>query len=159
MSLPHPLRGIVVFPEHAKQIFVASLRGVVNDEHDFVVPREAGAHFAIRRVRRVAGRVADGRRVDARELPELLLRPPETAHAEQRRPQTVRERRLEAMPVHEVRVGHTHPFGTAGQRFDWRRNAQGFHGVFLSGSKARAAPFMQYRMPVGGGPSGNKWPR
>src|SRR4029077_18640375 len=119
--------------EHLEQFLVADLLRVEHDQDDLGVIRRTAAHLAIRRVLRRAGRVADGRRVDARLLPELLLSAPEAAHAEHGKLEPIGKWRLDAMVIHEMFV----------------------HYFCSSGSKFIAAPFMQYRRPVGCGPSGN----
>src|SRR5688572_2991486 len=99
------------------------------------MPRGAAAHLLVGRELPAAARIADRRRVDAGEVPELSLSAPETSHAK-------------------------HGLLEAG----WRRFVdRGFQDcvchVFSFGSNFNATPFMQYRSPVGRGPSGNRWPR
>ena len=72
--------------------------------------------------------VADRRRVHARQLPELPLGAPEAAHAEHRALQSVGKRRLDAMTVDEVAVGHRHALGPAGQRVGGGGIDNGFFG-------------------------------
>ena len=105
VALPHALRGIVVFPKRLEEILVADGLRIEHDEDRLVVPGHPAAHFAVGRVRRPPGGVANGGRVDARELPEFLLRAPEAAHAEHRLLEAVRKRRCEPMTVHEMRRG------------------------------------------------------
>ena len=143
VALSHPLRRVVVLPEHAKEVFVPNLRGIVHDEDYLVVTGEAGAHLAVRRIRRVPARIADRRRVDTGQRPEFLLGAPEATHAEQRGAVPLRKRWFEAMTVDEMRIRHTHPLGTAGQRLGGSWHAKGLHDVFFSGSNASATPFMQ----------------
>ena len=68
----------------------------------------------------MAGRITDRGAVDARQLPELLLGAPEAAHAKHGAGEAVRERRLESMTVHEMRLRHAHPRITARQRLGWQ---------------------------------------
>src|SRR5262249_45828348 len=136
VALPHPLRRIVIFPEHLQQVFVPDLLRIEHDEDDLSVIRRPAADLAVCRILRVTRRVADGRGVHTGLLPELLLSAPEAAHAEQRDLRSLGKRRLDWMLVHEMR-SHLSSF-------------PGFAGV-----KSSAAPFMQYRRPVGCGPSGN----
>ena len=98
----------------------------------------ARADLAIRRVRRVAGGVADRGRVDARQLPEFLLRAPEAAHRRTSRARGLRKWRLEAMTVHEVRGGHRHPLDTAGQRpsIGWDRPCFAKHDPIVGYARA-----------------------
>jgi hypothetical protein len=77
------------------------------------VSRIAGAHFFIGRVRRDAGRVADGGAVDAGQLPELAFGAPEAAQAEERQLRAGGEWRDDAVAVHEVLFGDRQRRGAA----------------------------------------------
>src|SRR3954453_2068609 len=92
VPLPHALRRIVALPERLQQLVIRDLLRIEHHEHDLVVPGQPGAAFPIRRVLGLAARVAGGGRVDARQLPELLLGAPETAEPEHR-------------PFHPIRIG------------------------------------------------------
>src|SRR5207244_10362928 len=85
-------------------------------EHDLRVSGRARADLLVGRVLRVAAGVADRGRVDAAGLPELALRAPEAAHAEDRRLDPFRERRAQRRPEHEVALGHRNRLRTPGQR-------------------------------------------
>src|SRR4051812_40880926 len=121
ITLPHSLRGIVAFPEHLQQVFVADLLRIEHDEHDLRMIRRAAADLSIRRVLRVSGRVTDGCRVHTRLLPELLFGAPEATHAEDRNLRSFRKRRRDRMLADEM----------------WS------HALSFPGAKSRAAPFMQ----------------
>src|SRR5206468_4896834 len=82
VALAHALRRVVTFPEDAEQLVVARLFRPEHDEHDLGMPGAARADLLVRGVRGHASCVADGGRVDPRELPEELLRPPEATHPE-----------------------------------------------------------------------------
>ena len=84
VALAHALGRVVGLPEGLEQLLVGDPRRVVGDEDDLGVTGPAGADLLVGRVRRVATGVADGRRHDARELPEILLVAPEAAEAEDR---------------------------------------------------------------------------
>ena len=75
------------------------------------------AGLLVRRVRREAAGVADGRRVDAVGLPELALGAPEAAEPEHRGLETLRPRPDQRLAVDEVLLGNRHRLiGAAGQR-------------------------------------------
>src|SRR5262249_27844864 len=80
-----------------------------------VVAGLSGADLAVRGIRREPARVADRRRVDARRLPELLLRAPEAAEAEEGE-LLAREGWEERRAQDEVALGDAHPLGAAGER-------------------------------------------
>src|SRR5258705_4702335 len=84
VPLAHPLCRVVVFPEDFQHRVVRRDLWVEHDEHDLGVPSHPAAHLAICRIRRIAARVADRRRIDTRRLPELPFGAPEAAHAEHR---------------------------------------------------------------------------
>src|SRR5207247_7734391 len=97
VSLSHALRRIVTLPEHLQQIVVTDRLRIEHDEHDLVVTGHARADFTIRRVRRRSCGVSDRGAVHAAKLPELPLRAPETAHPDDRAPETIGQRRGEAV--------------------------------------------------------------
>src|SRR5215211_271867 len=82
IALAHALGRVVSLPERAQDLVVRDLRRVEHDEHDLGVAGRAAADLLVRRVRRVAARVAHRGRVDAVELPEQALSAPEAAHAD-----------------------------------------------------------------------------
>ena len=84
VALAHGLGGIVVLPEGLQERLVRDASRVVGDQDHLGVPGLAGAGLSIRRVRRGTAGVADRRRHDAGELPEILLVAPEAAKAEDR---------------------------------------------------------------------------
>ena len=84
VALAHALGRVVVLPEGLEQLLVRDLRRVVGDQHDLGVAGPAGADLLVGRVRGVAAGIADGRRHDAGELPEVLLVAPEAAETEDR---------------------------------------------------------------------------
>src|SRR5947207_3171828 len=108
VPLPHPLRRIVAFPENFQHRVVRRHLRIEDDEHDLGVAGHAGAHFPIRRIRRVAAGVADRGRVDAGRLPELPLRTPEAAHPEDRLLEAGGKRRRDAVAVHIMSIGDGH---------------------------------------------------
>jgi len=64
---------------------------------EVVIP--PAAHLAVGRIRRVAARIPDGRRINARRFPELSFGAPEAAHAEHRLLETRGKRRRDRMTV------------------------------------------------------------
>src|SRR3954467_14520665 len=125
VPLPHALRPIVALPERLQQLVIRDLLRIEHHEHDLVVPGQPGADFPIRRVLGVAARVSGRSRVDAWQLPELLLGAPETAEPEHR-------------TFHPLRIGtgdrrvlqyvvcrrHRHLLGAPLQRLVARRHLQ-----------------------------------
>src|SRR5438128_2531461 len=109
VALPHALGRVVAFPEHFQQILVPNHLRIEDDEHDLGVAGQAAAHLAVRRVRRVAGRVADCGGIDAGQFPELPLGAPETPHCEDRALEASGKRRLEAMSTYKMGIWHSHP--------------------------------------------------
>src|SRR5205814_8879550 len=106
----------VVLPERLEQRLVARDGRVEDDEHGLGVAGLAATDLLVARVRRVAAAVADGGRVDARDLPELALGAPETAEREDGAPEALGEWRLERVAVDVVRGGDGHLRGATGQR-------------------------------------------
>src|SRR5215207_1178136 len=102
VALAHPLRRVVGLPVHREQVPVGDLLGVEDDEHGLGVSRTSAAHLLVGRVRREAPRVADRRRVDAVDLPELTLGPPEAAEAEDRGARTLGKGRLKGRAEYGV---------------------------------------------------------
>jgi hypothetical protein len=114
VPLSHPLRRIVPLPKHFQHIVHTDLLGVERYQDHFGVGRGSAADLLVRGIRRVAARVAHGRREHARELPELLFGAPEAAHPElddllsgKRRPKRSTEH---GMPIRD-----SHLLGPAGQ--------------------------------------------
>jgi hypothetical protein len=64
----------------------------------------SGAHFLVRGVRRDAAGVADGRRPDARQLPERLLLAPEAAEPDDDGLESLGRIGLDGVAEHEVPV-------------------------------------------------------
>src|SRR6202040_1578716 len=104
VSLPHALRRIVRLPERPEQILVVDLLRVVDHAHDFCVPGLAAADLLVSRMGSEATRVAHRGRVHARKLPEDPFCTPEAAQTENRLAHAGRERRDNAMTVHEMRL-------------------------------------------------------
>src|SRR4029077_7776040 len=103
IALPHALRRIVALPKHPQQLLVPDRLRIEHNEHDLGVTGRAAAYFSIGRVWRGSCGVATRGRVHARKLPEFPLGTPETAQAEDRPLEAIRERRLETVTVDEVR--------------------------------------------------------
>src|SRR5262249_14811551 len=116
VALAHALGRIVRLPEDPEQLLVAHGTGIEDDQHHLGVSGPAAAHLLVRRVRREAARVAGGRRVDALRLPELPLRAPEAAEAEDGLLEALGERRLQRVAADEMAVGHRDRLGPAGRR-------------------------------------------
>ena len=130
VPLSHPLRRVVALPEDAQHLLIGGQARIEDDQHRLGVPREPRADLLVARVRRDAAGVAHRRGMDARRLPEEALRPPEAAHADQRALAPLREGRRELPPGDEVRLGHRHPLGAAGERLAggrYRRPVPGEH--------------------------------
>jgi hypothetical protein len=89
VALAHPLRRVVGLPEYSQQVSVGDLVGVEDDQHDFRVSGSAAARLPIGRVWCEASCVTYDGRIDAIDLPELALGPPEAAEAEDRGTQTL----------------------------------------------------------------------
>src|SRR4051795_13158793 len=93
VALAHALGRVVALPEEPEHLLVAGEKRVEDDEDGLGVAGATRADLLVGRVRRRAARVADGRRVHARGLPEDPLGAPEAAHAELRALEPVGERR------------------------------------------------------------------
>src|SRR5215213_689808 len=121
VALAHPLRWVVGLPEHREQVPVGDLVRVEDDEHGLGVPGTSAAHLLVGRVRREAPCVADRRRVDAVDLPERTLGPPEAAEAEDRGARTLGKRCSEGRSEHcmPLRNGELW-LVSAGKRFGGR---------------------------------------
>src|SRR5215217_5031767 len=102
VALAHSLCRVVGLPEHREQVSVGDLLGVKGDEHGLGVPGTAAANLLVGRVRCEASRIADRRRVNAVDLPELTLGTPEAAEAKHRGAYTVGEWRPEGRAEHCV---------------------------------------------------------
>jgi hypothetical protein len=89
VALAHPLRRVVGLPEYSQQVSVGDLVGVEDDQHDFRVSGSAAARLPIGRFWCEASCVTYDGRIDAIDLPELALGPPEAAEAEDRGTQTL----------------------------------------------------------------------
>src|SRR5262249_26482717 len=108
-------------PEDAEQLVVAGLRRMEDGEDGLGVTRAAAAGLLVRRIWRVAARVADRGRVDPGRLPEEPFGAPEAAHAEDGLLGADRERRLNRGAEDEVRRRRQDRGVAAGQRFVRRR--------------------------------------
>src|SRR5215207_7178424 len=106
VALSHPLRRVVGLPEHPQQVPVGDLLAVEDDEHGLGVSGSAAANLLVRRVWGKASRVADRRRVNAIDLPEFTLGPPEAAEAEYSGARALGEGRLEGCAEHGVPLGN-----------------------------------------------------
>jgi hypothetical protein len=126
VALAHPLRGIVGFPEDGQEILVGDLRGIVDDQHHFVVSGLARAHFLVAGIGRDARGIAHRGGIHARHLPELSLDAPEAAEAEHPPVQVGGKRCLQRMAIDEVPFGHRHRGGTALQGRVGRRQLERF---------------------------------
>ena len=102
VALAHALRRVVTLPERAQELLEGQHLGVVGDEHGLGMARAARADLGVGRVGRVAARIAHGRRVDARQLPEEALGAPEAAEAELHDLDALGERGQERRAEHGV---------------------------------------------------------
>src|SRR5215217_8695489 len=89
-------------PEHREQFPVGDLLGVEDDEHSLGMPGSSAANLLVGGVLCEASRVADCCRVNAVDLPEFTLGPPEAAETKDRRARTLGEGRLEGCAEHGV---------------------------------------------------------
>src|SRR5215218_6017265 len=105
VALAHALRRVVALPERAQDLLERDLRRVEHDEHGLGVAGRAAADLLVRRVRRVAARVAGGGRVDAVELPAQPLGAPEAAEPDDELLHLLGKRGLERGPEHVVALG------------------------------------------------------
>src|SRR3984893_8915612 len=151
VALAHALRRVVVLPEHAQQVLVRDLGRVEHHQHRLGVAGGAAADLLVGGVRGVAARVADRGGVHAGCLPELPLRAPEAAQAEDGALGAGREGRLEPGSVDEVGVGHGHPLPASRKRLLGGRHAalaQTEHGLgpslSLEPTSGRAAGLLCY---------------
>ena len=126
VALAHALGGIVGFPEDGKELRVANLLRIVDDQHNFVVPRLSTADFVIGWIRGTPGGVTHRSGIDAGDLPELALRTPEAAQAKHRLAQVGRKRGLQGVAIDVVLLGNSHRRPTARQCSTGGRNLQGF---------------------------------
>src|SRR5215204_91896 len=107
-SLPWriPCLGSWLSQKVRKQLLVGDALRVEDHEHDLVVAGAAGAHLLVGRVRCRPASVADGGHEHAvAELPELPLRPPEAAEAEDRLFHALRIGPPQRAAVDEVPLG------------------------------------------------------
>ncbi|MOA37617.1 hypothetical protein D3C78_1592260 [compost metagenome] len=103
------------FPEHLQQFFITDFCRLVDHQHHFGVAGQARADFFIRRVRRKAAGVTHRRTDHAFALPELALRAPEAAEAEDREIHVHGKRAQQGRVVDEVFFRHAHRRFTARQ--------------------------------------------
>src|SRR5215213_5615031 len=106
IALSHTLRRVMGLPEHREQFPVRDLLQIEDDEHGLGVPGSSAADLLVGRVRCEASRVADRRRVNAVDLPEFTLGPPEAAEAEDSGAHTLGEGRLEGCAEHGMPLGN-----------------------------------------------------
>src|SRR5829696_3335983 len=106
VALTHPLRRVMGLPEHCEQFPVGDLLRIEDDEHGLGVPGSSATNLLIGRVRCEAARVADCCRVNALDLPEFTLGPPEAAEAEDSGAHTLGEGRLEGCAEHGMPLGN-----------------------------------------------------
>src|SRR6185437_17016980 len=144
VPLPHPLRRVVVLPEHAQELVVADALRIEHHLHHFGVAGETRADLAVGRVRRGPARVADGGAEDALLFPELALGAPEAAHCERGQLEPRRKRRFERRAVDEVARRDRHPLGAAGERLPRCRQLV-LGGAPHADILARACPRRQRR--------------
>jgi hypothetical protein len=102
VALAHSLRWVVGLPEHRKQVPVGDLLGVEADEHGLGVSGPTAANLLVDRVLSEASRVADRRSVNAVDLPEPTLGPPEAAETQDRGAQTLGKGWVEGCAEHGV---------------------------------------------------------
>ena len=106
VALAHALRRVMALPERPQDVVERDLRGVEHDEHGLGVAGRAAADLLVRRVRRVAARVAGCGRVDAVELPEQALGAPKAAEPDDELLHLLGERRRERGAEDVVALGH-----------------------------------------------------
>ncbi len=133
-----------IMPEHIEQLFVADARRIVFDLQRFIVAGASRRHLLVGRIDLGAAGITGGGGEDAVDLVESRLDAPET---------TAGEHGCGA----RLRLGG----GKRDNRQQGReRKPDLFHQAPAAvGLKIMATPFMQYRRPVGFGPSSNTWPR
>src|SRR5262249_53859004 len=132
VALPHPLGGVVALPERPEQSLVRDLARVVDDQHHLGMAGAARADLLVRRGLRQPPRIADRGRVDAVHLPELALRAPETAEAEERPLGPLGKRPLQGRTEHGVLLRHTHRDLASRQRLGLRRHSQRSHALIVT---------------------------
>src|SRR5215207_3641509 len=106
VALTHPLRRVMGLPEHCEQVLVGDLLWIEDDEHGLGVPGPSATNLLIGRVRCEATRVADCCRVNAVDLPEFTLGPPEAAETKNRDARTLGKGWLKERAEHGVPLGH-----------------------------------------------------
>ena len=115
VALAHALGRIVALPEDLEKGLVGDPRGIVDHPHHLVVAGGAATDLAIRRVGGFPGGISHRGRDHPFGLPELLLRAPETAEAEQGETAALGKRGLETAAEHLVPFGDRHRLGAARQ--------------------------------------------
>src|SRR5215211_5307239 len=93
-------------PEHCEQFSVGDLLRIEDDEHGLGVPCSSAANLLIGRVRCEASSVADCCGVNAVDLPEFTLGPPEAAETKDRSARTLGKGWLEGCAEHGVLLGN-----------------------------------------------------
>ena len=105
VALGHALGGVVAFPEQLEQVSEAHPGGVPHHPHRLGVAGAAGADLLVGGVGGVAAAVAHGGGDHPGQPPEALLRPPETAAAEEGLLLAGLQRRLEGGAEHHMGAG------------------------------------------------------
>src|SRR3712207_3273333 len=93
-------------PEHREQFPVGDLLRIEDDEHGLGVPGSSATNLLIGRVRCEAARVADCCRVNAVDLPEFTLGPPEAAETKDRGTRTLGKGWLEERAEYGMLLGN-----------------------------------------------------
>src|SRR5215212_7844239 len=106
VALTYPLRRVMGLPEHREQIPIGDLLRIEDDEHGLGVPGSSAANLLVGRVWGKASRVADRCRVNAVDLPEFTLGPPEAAETKDRGARTLGKGWLEERAEHGVLLGN-----------------------------------------------------
>src|SRR5829696_8869879 len=106
IALSHTLRRVMGLPEHLEQIPVRDLLRIEDDEHGLGVPGSSAADLLVGRVWGKASRVADCCRVNAVDLPEFTLGPPEAAETKDRGARTLGKGWLKERAEHGVLLGN-----------------------------------------------------
>lgn len=81
VSLAHALGGIVGLPKEAEECLERDVKGIKDDENNFVVAGHTGADFVVGGVGCDPCGVANSGGVDALLCPELSLSAPKAAHS------------------------------------------------------------------------------
>src|ERR671918_1760898 len=93
-------------PEHREQFPVGELLRIEDDEHGLGVPGSSAANLLVGGVLCEASRVADCCRVNAVDLPEFTLGPPEAAETKDRSARTLGKGWLKERAEHGMPLGN-----------------------------------------------------